>query len=222
MSQRGAGPIIAVAALAAAVLGVVAWQMSLEADPPTPPAAVDTPTAPPPPITTATPVDAWVPPPPPSLPPTPADAIAAERVGLLGLAPDQIDVLRPRGWSRLEGDPPGWRSPMGTEVTFEISEGRVSGARARFAAEAFSSAASELTVPLIGVGTGGGPMLPGGEDAESMTADPTPRTGSLVRDWGPTLHWRLTLRTTGEPPFGPARLEVRATPFGADEGHSTP
>lgn len=205
-------------------VGVVAWWLTREsprsAPEPAPAPAVAPaaePTAPPP-----APVDAAVPPAPPPLPPTPADAMQAERVGLLGLAPDQIEVLLPRGWSRVDGELPGWRSPDGTEVTFEVRDGRVHAARAQFSPTAFSSAASELTVPLIGVGAGGGPMLPGGEQAESMTADATPRTGELTRDWGPTLYWRLTLRSEGDPPYGPQLLEVRATAFGAREAHSTP
>lgn len=144
------------------------------------------------------------PPPQPDYGPIPEAVIEAERDGLMNREAELIERLAPRGWT-VVGD--GWRSPMGTEVRFAIREGRVTGARVRFPEAAFSSALSELTVPLVGHGGGGGAMLPGGEQAESLEPDARPRSGTVRVDGG-EYDWTLWLRTTGEAPYGPARFDL--------------
>ncbi len=145
-----------------------------------------------------------LPPPPPSLPPTPAEVVAAEADGLMNREARWIGPMTPPGWGSTDT---GWRSPLGTTVDFAVREGRVVGARARFPEAAFSSALSALTTSLIGHQGGGGAMLPGGEEAESMTVERGPRSGTVKFSSG-EMDWTLWLRTTGEPPYGPARFDL--------------
>lgn len=144
-----------------------------------------------------------LPPMPPPPPPSTAEAIEAEVDGLMNREARWIEVMTPVGWGTTDG---GWRHPRGTVVRFAVREGRVVGARASFPADAMSSAVSELTVPLIGHQGGGGVMLPGGEQAESLTVDAAPRSGT-VKYPGGEVDWTLWLRTTGEPPYGPVRFD---------------
>ncbi len=193
--------------LALAVAGLVAFYLSATPTPAPPPVSTpaidDAPTAPaetpaaPTPVAPPTPI-------PPDHGATPTAVIDAERTGLFGRDAEWIERMVPRGWT-VVGD--GWRSPAGTEVTFATREGRVVGARARFPETVFSSALSELTVPLVGHGGGGGAMLPGGEQAESLEPDPRPREGT-VRVSSGEYDWTLWLRTTGESPYGPARFDL--------------
>lgn len=203
----------AVVALVAAALLAAYWLTLPDAPPepvrpPAPPVdaappdarVVDAAPAPPVDASPLPPIDA-------SPPPSPAEAEDAARTGLIGRPAGWIAHLPPVGWTP-SADGRRWTSPRGTDVEFAVRDGRVTGVRVRFETGAFSAAVSELSNPLIGHRGGGGPMLPGGEQAESMTLDPAVRTGTVEGADGRPLEWRLWLRTTGEPPYGPARFEL--------------
>lgn len=201
--KRAVGIAAAVAVVGALVaVSLTTREVAVQRPPPdaaTPEAA---PAKPAPPI-----VDARVAiapsPPPPDLGATPPAVIEAERTGLMGRDGSWIPRMLPRGWTATAD---GWQSPTGTTVRFAQREGRVVGARATFAETSFSSAVSELTVPLVGHHDGGAAMLPGGEDAESFEPETAPREGTL-RYPGGEIDWTLWLRTTGEAPFGPRRFD---------------
>lgn len=115
------------------------------------------------------------------------------------------------GWRPVESPPYTWVNPYGTQLTFKVVNGKVVGASAGFAPRAMSADLKAIS-----------PWLVGNQDAlpihwEVYRAEDAqaPQAGTFQSSRGTTIHYRGTLRSEGEPPYGPETLEISLEPFPA-------
>ena len=159
--------------------------------------------------------------PPPMLPPlvmepeaVPSGPMTLETVRKRGVVGQGERWLRERmaedpNMKPVEGTPNAWKNER-VELRWRTdAAGQVFGAEAVFF-EASHSA--DLTVLS--------PYFVGNQDAlpvhfEVMTAEEAEETeeGTFESRTGVTYHYRAAYRTSGEPPYGPARFEIQTRPF---------
>jgi hypothetical protein len=134
------------------------------------------------------------------------------RVGLLGHDARWIDdlVKEPDNvWTKVadRGGPTFKDERLGTMVTFKLVDGKVAVVRADFSEGAMSASATALSWMVLGNRM----ALP--FHLEDQVA-PDGVLGATETLWdGRVVHWRAGLRTTGEPPYGPAFFEISYAPL---------
>jgi hypothetical protein len=143
--------------------------------------------------------------------PPPKDAFEAlARYGVFGRGTEDLDrFLKRGGMIRQDKAPEGARAyrDHGTLLTLKIEGGVVTALRADFDDQAASASLTALSWVACNERdhirlhwdqeTPGGALL----------------TGSFPQDDGRTFHYRGMMRSSGEPPYGPAYIELSDTPF---------
>lgn len=140
------------------------------------------------------------------------DETRVRRVGLLGhdarwvaslvKEPDNVWTTVPD-----RGGPTFKDERLGTMVTFKLVNNQVTVVRADFSESAKSAAATALSWMVLGNRM----ALPFHLESDQPGDGIITKTEKL---WdGRTVHWRAALRTTGEPPYGPAWFEISYQPI---------
>ncbi|MCB9543308.1 MAG: hypothetical protein H6703_12790 [Myxococcales bacterium] len=210
-----------VPALTVLAMGLVVYAFIGDAACNDPPPPLD---AGPPPPDAALPLDAYVqdarPPPPPR---PDDDSLTLEDVRRLGLV-DMPEVWIDRllagsaDWTRDPDTPaPTFVNHRGTRVTFKVRGGRVQGVGAELGEGALSAEVALLGGFVVGYND----RLP--LHFEAPDRDTLVKTrGSFDDSQGRRWYYRAQMRREGEPPYGPAVVELAPEPFPGQSGALDP
>lgn len=137
-------------------------------------------------------------------PSTPIDLQFIETKGLLGQSSGWIAerMMRDQRFKPVEGAPDTWKSERAT-VRWIVEAGRVTGADVDFIEDALSADVGAIGILFVGNST----ALP--LHLEAVTLEEAQPTRGRFEIDDARFEYSATYRTTGEAPYGPARLELR-------------
>jgi hypothetical protein len=140
----------------------------------------------------------------------PVDLQYIEQKGLLGQADRWLSerMAKAPGFKPVEGSPRTWKNERATVQWLTDKSGRVTGADAVFTESSLSADLTALSPLFVGSQHG----LPIHLEVHTPEEAQAATVGSFEMD--ETLyHYKADFRATGEPPYGPARFELRFEPF---------
>lgn len=141
----------------------------------------------------------------PEAPPSkPVDFAFIKARGLLGQSSAWIAerMMRDQRFKPVEGAPDTWKSERAT-VRWIVEAGRVTGADVDFIEDALSADVDAIGLLFVGNST----ALP--LHLEAVTLEEAQPTRGRFEIDDARFEYSATYRTTGEAPYGPARLELR-------------